>query len=295
MELLKNFNGLTMQVFKKGKEVFSGRYSKQSDFEYVPIYTTKTKSVRVSEEPLIKESVCTCRCFYKCYKRMYQVFSGIFVLYLFIWMILSFCELSEIIWPATVLFMVLFSIFTFCTFGFIFLHYVRDECALYWSNELSLILNVCFPHSPLWLLSKVWKHTASFCIHHILVKDLRRKRIEQTKSSDNRSFEGKSLTQQRINIILSTIEDIQNPKMKTLSCCATCIHINPSRMLIKNKLPHFVQTTKSGNGTTSSLFIHTCCTKNYFSFTGPLSTSLKFLLFFFTLFLEVIANIYCLL
>lgn len=132
MELLKNFNGLTMQVFKKGKEVFSGRYSKQSDFEYVPIYTTKTKSVRVSEEPLIKESVCTCRCFYKCYKRMYQVFSGIFVLYLFIWMILSFCELHEIIWPATVLFMVLFSIFTFCTFGFIFLHYVRDECALFW-------------------------------------------------------------------------------------------------------------------------------------------------------------------
>ena len=131
MELLKNFNGLTMQVFKKGKEVFSGRYSKQSDFEYVPIYTTKTKSVRVSEEPLIKESVCTCRCFYKCYKRMYQVFSGIFVLYLLIWMILSFCELHEIIWPATVLFMVLFSIFTFCTFGFIFLHYVRDECALY--------------------------------------------------------------------------------------------------------------------------------------------------------------------
>lgn len=164
-----------------------------------------------------------------------------------------------------------------------------------WSIKLALILNVCFPQSPLWLLSEVWKYTASFCIHHILVKDLRRKRIEQTKSSDNRSFEGKSLTQQRINIILSTIEDIQNPKMKTLSCCATCIHINPSRMLIKNKLPHFVQTTKSGNGTTSSLFIHTCCTKNYFSFTGPLSTSLKFLLFFFTLFLEVIANIYCLL
>ena len=142
-----------------------------------------------------------------------------------------------------------------------------------WSNKLALVLSVCFPHSPLWLLSKVWKHTASFCIHHILVKDLRRKRIEQTKSSDNRLFEDNLLTQQRINTIPSTIEDIQNPIMKTLSCCTICIYNNPLRMLIKYKLPHFVQTTKSRNGTTSSLFMHTYSTKNYFSFTGPLSTS----------------------
>ena len=37
-ELLKEFNGHKMKVFKNGEETFSGRYRKESDFEYVPIY-----------------------------------------------------------------------------------------------------------------------------------------------------------------------------------------------------------------------------------------------------------------
>ena len=44
MEILKKFNGYTMQMFENGKEVFSGRYKKQSDFEYVPIYPTKIET-----------------------------------------------------------------------------------------------------------------------------------------------------------------------------------------------------------------------------------------------------------
>ena len=68
MELLKKFNGLTMKMFENGKEVFSGGYKKQSDFEYVPIYPKKIKTVRVSEEPIEEEDWigkcdCTCRCF----------------------------------------------------------------------------------------------------------------------------------------------------------------------------------------------------------------------------------------
>ena len=68
MELLKKFNGLTMKMFENGKEVFSGGYKKQSDFEYVPIYPKKIKTVSVSEEPIEEEDWigkcdCTCRCF----------------------------------------------------------------------------------------------------------------------------------------------------------------------------------------------------------------------------------------
>ena len=68
MELLKKFNGLTMKMFENGKETFSGRYKKQSDFEYVPIYPKKIKTVSVSEEPIEEEDWigkcdCTCRCF----------------------------------------------------------------------------------------------------------------------------------------------------------------------------------------------------------------------------------------
>ena len=68
IKLLKKFNGLTMKMFENGKEVFSGGYKKQSDFEYVPIYPKKIKTVRVSEEPIEEEDWigkcdCTCRCF----------------------------------------------------------------------------------------------------------------------------------------------------------------------------------------------------------------------------------------
>ena len=50
IELLKKFDGLTMKMFENGKEVFSGRYYRKSDFEYVPIYPAEAKTVRASEE-----------------------------------------------------------------------------------------------------------------------------------------------------------------------------------------------------------------------------------------------------
>ena len=62
IEILKKFDGLTMQVFKKGKEVFSGRYKKQSDFEYVPIYPTEieTKSDSIkSKKEKKRDDKCT--------------------------------------------------------------------------------------------------------------------------------------------------------------------------------------------------------------------------------------------
>ena len=61
MELLQKFDGLTMQMFENGKEVFSGRYYRKSDFEYVPIYPTETNTVRVSKEANRgKERDCKC-------------------------------------------------------------------------------------------------------------------------------------------------------------------------------------------------------------------------------------------
>ena len=50
MELLKKFKGLTMIMFENGRKVFSGRYNRKSDFEYVPIYPTKIETREVSKE-----------------------------------------------------------------------------------------------------------------------------------------------------------------------------------------------------------------------------------------------------
>ena len=62
MELLKKFDGLTMQMFENGIEAFSGRYNRKSDFEYVPIYPTKieTKSHSIkSKKGKKKDCECT--------------------------------------------------------------------------------------------------------------------------------------------------------------------------------------------------------------------------------------------
>ena len=61
MELLKKFDGLTMPMFEKGKEAFSGRYYRKSVFEYVPIYPTEieTKSDSIISK---KEKKKDCKC-----------------------------------------------------------------------------------------------------------------------------------------------------------------------------------------------------------------------------------------
>ena len=66
MEFLKMFNGLTMIMFENGRKVFSGRYNRKSDFEYVPIYPTKieTKSDSIkSKKEKKRDCKCTCHCF----------------------------------------------------------------------------------------------------------------------------------------------------------------------------------------------------------------------------------------
>ena len=62
MEILKKFDGLTMQMYENGKETFSGWYYRKSDFEYVPIYPTKieTKSHSIkSKKGKKKDCECT--------------------------------------------------------------------------------------------------------------------------------------------------------------------------------------------------------------------------------------------
>ena len=61
MEILKKFDGLTMQVFENGKETFSGRYYRKSVFEYVPIYPTE---IETESDSIIskKEKKRDCKC-----------------------------------------------------------------------------------------------------------------------------------------------------------------------------------------------------------------------------------------
>ena len=61
MEILKKFDGLTMQMYENGKEVFSGRYNRKSDFEYVPIYPTKIETKSHSKKSK-KEKKTDCKC-----------------------------------------------------------------------------------------------------------------------------------------------------------------------------------------------------------------------------------------
>ena len=62
MELLKKFDGLTMQMFENGIETFSGRYNRKSDFEYFPIYPTviETESDSIkSKKEKKRDDKCT--------------------------------------------------------------------------------------------------------------------------------------------------------------------------------------------------------------------------------------------
>ena len=68
-ELLKEFNGHKMKVFKNGEETFSGRYRKESDFEYVPIYKKKIKTGSLSIESK-EDNKRDCECTYDCFEKI---------------------------------------------------------------------------------------------------------------------------------------------------------------------------------------------------------------------------------
>ena len=55
-ESLKKFNGPIMKEFKNGQEVYYGRYRKESDFEYDPIYLTESQTESDLEESIEDES-----------------------------------------------------------------------------------------------------------------------------------------------------------------------------------------------------------------------------------------------
>ena len=66
MEILKKFDGLTMQMYENGKETFSGRYYRKSVFEYVPIYPTEIETKSDSKKSKKKKKDCECT--YDCFK-----------------------------------------------------------------------------------------------------------------------------------------------------------------------------------------------------------------------------------
>ena len=68
-ELLKEFNGHKMKVFKNGEETFSGKYRKESDFEYVPIYKKKIKTGSLSIESK-EDNKRDCECTYDCFEKI---------------------------------------------------------------------------------------------------------------------------------------------------------------------------------------------------------------------------------
>ena len=104
MEILKKFDGLTMQMFENGKEVFSGRYYRKSDFEYVPIYPTEieTKSDSIKSK---KEKKRDCKCTYDCFIRfmpkllmwMFIIILGAIFLGMIMTLVLDRWEAIEII------------------------------------------------------------------------------------------------------------------------------------------------------------------------------------------------------
>ena len=72
-ESLKKFNGPIMKVFKNGQEVYYGRFRKESDFEYDPIYLTENQTESDLEESIEEEWGGKCECTFSCFKYYYVV------------------------------------------------------------------------------------------------------------------------------------------------------------------------------------------------------------------------------
>ena len=123
MEILKKFDGLTMQMFENGKEVFSGRYYRKSVFEYVPIYPTKieTKShSKKSKKGKKREGPYSCDDLFNLSLKIMMYFGFILFLELFILIILLITHGS---WMTNMLY-----IFTF-SFCFLAIFCVISMCS----------------------------------------------------------------------------------------------------------------------------------------------------------------------
>ena len=62
-----------MKEFKNGREVYYGRYRKESDFEYDPIYLTESQTESDSEDLAEEEWGGKCECTFSCFKYYYAL------------------------------------------------------------------------------------------------------------------------------------------------------------------------------------------------------------------------------
>ena len=103
IEILKKFDGLTMQMFENGKEAFSGRYYRKSDFEYVPIYPTEIETESDSKKSKKKKTDCeyTYDCFIRFMPKflmwMYIIIFGAIFLGMIMTLVLDRWESIEIL------------------------------------------------------------------------------------------------------------------------------------------------------------------------------------------------------
>ena len=89
-----------MKVFKNGEETFSGRYRKESDFEYVPIYKKKIKTGSLSiesKEDNKRDCECTYDCFEKIMRKIMMWIMGIvMVLFVSELLLIAFGEWNDV-------------------------------------------------------------------------------------------------------------------------------------------------------------------------------------------------------